>query len=180
MPLSSYSKQVIAPGRTLVLKPSVFADEWADKPREDVCVGLRLMSEEQKFTARRDSDEFARELHPKGGGNQIDAFNDALMRQLVAFGLCDPNDVSRPWEGMDTPENDVQFALTSQGVVFIYQAIRLYEIESGAAHREITNDEFPMLFEELEIGTLDSLPSGRQGELRRLLGYVLDELRDVD
>src|SRR5688500_17759690 len=93
---SQVTKKTRAPGRTIILEQWVFADEWAEKPREPVCVGLRLMADGDKSKARAAAEKFADELHPKRGPNWLDAFNDCLVRQVSALALCDPNDVTRP------------------------------------------------------------------------------------
>lgn len=179
MTLAAFAKNLPKPpGRTLTLEPSVFADEWAGKPRDTVCVGLRLMSESDKTIARRDSEALALELHPKGGINAVDSYNDALLRHCVAFGICDPNDVSKPWAGMELPEAEVRIALTSRGARLIYEAIERYEIESSPLNAELDDgDEMDELIGALERGALSLIEPARAGLARRLLRYALLEMR---
>lgn len=180
MLFSSYDQALKkTPGRTLVLEPWVFADSWEKKPREAVCVGLRLMSEAEKTTARAESGRVAIELHPEGGPNAVDAFNDLLLRHCVAFGICDPNDIMQPWHLMDLAEEAVRIALTSRGARFIYEAIERYEIESSALSNEIEDVGMEELILALQEDALLTLPSNRSALARRLLQYVLEEIRTV-
>jgi len=163
------------PARTLVLEPWVFADEWGDKPSAKVCVGLRLLSEADKSKARSEAERIASEFHRQRGPNWTDAFNDAVMRQVVALGLCDPNDVTRPCELLKFAEEQVRFALTSRGTRFIFEALDRYEIESSPIGSEIGDDELQELAKRAAIAAASRL---RPSE-RRLAHHLLEELRDV-
>lgn len=165
------------PGRTMVLASWVFADDWADKPQGDVCIGLKLMPEGAKADARQKAEELALNMHPKGGVNAVDAFNDGLMRLMVAFAMCDPNDVTLPWSGMQLAEDEVHLALTSRGARFIYEAIERYEVESSPLNPELTDEEIDELVDALEGGRLSLIVISRAKLARRFLRYALDELR---
>jgi hypothetical protein len=180
MRLSAIEKQKKRPpGRTLLLEPGVFADVWPEKPRAAVCVGLRLMSQDDRTKARFDAEKIARDAHPQGGVNQIDAFNDALMRCCIASGLCDPNDVQQPSALFQHPQDDVFDALTSQGAKTVYQALERYEIESSALAHEPSDEEVDELVDHLISGALDRMLPSYGALCRRLLGYVLEQLRKV-
>lgn len=166
------SKEARPPGRTLVLEPWVWADEWEGRPSEAVCVGLRLMSEGDKSKGRAEAERLAFELHPNGGANWLDAFNDCLMRQVSALGICSPNDVKRPSEILPYAEEQVRFALNSRGAEFIFEAHRRYEIEASPLEPPVTDDEIDEL-----CGRLGDENVQLTHEARKLLRYVLDELR---
>jgi hypothetical protein len=169
---SQLTAKTRAPARTLVLEPWVFADEWEGKPGEPVCVGLRLMSEADKGKARAEAEKHAHEMHPNGGPNWTDAFNDCLIRQVAALGLCDPNDVSKPCEILRYAEEQVRFAITSRGARSIFDAHERYEIESSPLEAEATDEELTELAE-----LLDEQPEALRGNERRLLRHVLEVLR---
>lgn len=163
------------PGRTLILEPWVFADDWEDKPRETVCVGLRLMSEADKSKARGEAEKLADELHRERNLNWLDAFNDCLIRQVAALGICSPNDVTKPFDLLTFAEEQVRIALTSRGAAFIFEAIQRYDIESSPLSPEITDEEIAEL-----SGLLGSVCSdGFTPEQRRMLGHALDIVRDA-
>lgn len=167
------TKAARPPARTLVLEPWVFADEWEHRPREAVCVGLRLMSEADKSKARAEADKLADELHPTGGPNWTDAYNDCLVRQVAALGICSPNDVTKPSEILPYAEEQVRFALNSRGANWIFDEFRRFEIELTPLEPEATDAEIDELCELLGNEST-VVPSA----LRKLLHHVLDELRD--
>ena len=165
------------PARTLVLEPWIFADEWESKPPKAVCVGLRLMSERDKQRARAEAEKLALELHPRGGPNWVDAFNDALVRLICAFGISDPNDVEQPSDILQMAEDQVRLALTSSGARFIFDALVRYEVETSALAPEATDEDINDLGERIGSGELLVLTGARAANVRRFLRYALDELR---
>jgi len=164
------------PARTLILEPWVFADEWPGKPSEAVCVGLRLMSELDKTKARAEAERFAIEVHPNGGPNAVDCFNDTLLQQVAAFAICDPNDVKLPSSLFPLAESDVRQALTSRGARYIYEAYHRYEVEVSPLSSEATDAELDELAELIETGDLDLALS--EPLVRKFLKYALDEIKN--
>lgn len=168
------------PGRTLLLEPWVFADEWEQKPDDAVCVGLRLMSETDKSKARAEAENVARELHPKGGPNFTDAMNDALVRQCAALGICDANDVTKPSQILPLAEEQVRYALTSRGARFIFEAHLRYEVEVSPLYPEASTEDIAELIRSLQDPVLlDLLPDLNRSVTKRYLRFALDAIRDV-
>lgn len=167
-------KQARPPGRTLILEPWVFADDWSSKPSSPVCVGLRLMAEIHKSTARADAEKAADELHPSRGVDWIDAYNDAAMRQVVAMGICDPNDVDKVAPILQLPQEQVKFALSTRGVKFLFEAIDRYEIEASPIGMPAEKRDCERLAQKLAAVDPYTLPLG----LRRLISHVLERLED--
>lgn len=168
------TKKPRPPGRTVVLDTWVFADEWDGKPREPVCVGLRLMSEGDKSKARAEAERLADELHPKRGANWVDAFNDCLIRQVAALGICDPNEVTKPSDILPLAEEQVRFALTSRGARFIFDEHDRYEVEVSPLYEPLTDEELAECARLLEAcGPMLDQPK------RKLLRGVLEALREV-
>ncbi len=163
-----------APGKTIVLPLAVFADEWDRRPDAPVCVGLRQMSEGDKTKARGEAERLADEVHPRGGEGWVDCYNDALMRQVAALGICDPNDVKRPSEVLPFAEEEVRFALTGFGARFIFEELQRYEIEVSPLESEATDEEIARL-----IVLLEDHAHALTGPHRRLLRAILEEL-DLD
>lgn len=175
---SVIKKQVARqPARTLLLEPWVFADDWPSKPKSPVCVGLRLMSDGDKSKARAEAERMALELHPNGGHNAIDAYNDALVRQCAALGLCSPNDVEKPSEVFPFAEDQLRMAVTSRGAQFIFDALLKYEVEISPLYPEASDEEFAELIGELGAGTLGAMGGEPGRTARRFLRYALDEIR---
>lgn len=167
-----------APGKTIVLEPWVFADEWEDRPSGNVCVGIRLISEADKSKARAVSNEVADSLHSAhkewSRDNWIDAFNDAIIRQIAAFGICDPNNVRQPSTILPLAEEQVRFALTSAGAKHIFEQIERYEIESSSIDPEIREDELDDFASLLQTDFDRLLP-----QHKRLLAHVREFLGTV-
>jgi hypothetical protein len=162
------------PGTTLLLELWVFADEWETKHKLHgaVCVGLRLLADKEKTKARFTAEELADQVHPARDHNWIDAYNDALMRQVAALALCDPNDVRKPFEFMQYAESDVSDALTSAGVTFIFRAFERYERETDANVAPAGAAEIKRLGALLPFVEPAQLRVG----LRRTISEVLEEL----
>lgn len=163
------------PGKTLILKPWMFADDWHGKPTTDVCVGLRLMSDLEKTKARGEAERYMLEVHPYGGDNAVDCFNDTLLRQVVALGICDPNDVMKPSDVLPLAEMQVREALTSNGAATIYEEIHRYEVEVSNIRQEATDDDLLDLVEYIESGDIHT--AANASVVKRFLRYALDELR---
>lgn len=166
------------PPRTLVLPPSVFASEWTSRPREPVVVGLRLLADGEEQTARAEAVRCASELHPEAFTEEwLEAYNDALLRWIVARGICDPNDLTQPSQVLPMAEDQVRSALTSLGVRFIFDAIERLQVETSPLYSEASSEEIEELRHRLANAELGSLTPTAAGRARRLLRYVLLELR---
>lgn len=169
-----------APACSVVLEPWAFRDDWSAKPGEPVAVGIRLIGDMEKTQARIDAAKFSRSAHEEQDVElAVDAYNDALMRQMAAKALCDPNDVTRPVELLQFPEDDVERALTSRGARFIFEAVCRYEVESSPLNPEADQDDIEELSDLLLLNAIESLPSARQLAARKLARYLLDELRST-
>jgi len=164
-----------APGATLVLPLWAFQDEWEGRPEAPVCVGLRLLSENDKLSARSQADKAASELHPIGGDNWTDAFNDAVQLNIVAIAMCDPNDVTRPAELFPIAVDQVPNAFTSKGAAYVFQAVSRHEISVsllGELAERDHADRLAALLQKVEPGVLSPA-------LRRHITYLLEELEVV-
>lgn len=166
------NKQVRPPGRTLVLPTWVWADEWQNRPTDEVCVGLRLMPDADKSKARSEAERLADELHARRGPNWVDAFNDCLVRQVAALGICDPNDVSKPSSVLPLAEDQVRVALTTEGARFIFDAYQVYELEASPLSPEATDEELLQL-SQLLWSDADRFRTAE----RRLLKDVLERMQ---
>jgi hypothetical protein len=167
--------RIRAPGATLVLPLSCFADEWVSKPDGPVCVGLRLLSEEDRRKARHVAEQQATELHPAGGDGWIECYNDGAKRQVAALGMCDPNDCTRPSELFPVAEDQVLAALTISGTEFIFGAIEQLEIDSSPLEALATRETLVRLARLLPLVDLTRL----NGRLGRRISAMLDEVEGL-
>lgn len=170
------------PGTTLLLPLWVFADQWESKPDAPVCVGLRLLSENDKTQARALAVKSADDLHPDRGDEWVDCFNDAVQMQIDALGMCDPNDVDKPSEAFEYAEDQLPFRITSKGAAYIFQAIQRYEVASSAIGALATTEDLGRLaamLGKLNLATLGPAPSRTITYLIELLEPLVGELVDA-
>lgn len=177
--LRDLEKEVRPPPKTLILEPHVFADTWSGKPNSAVCVGLRLISDGEKQTARGEAERIADELHQKRDGNWSDAFNDALVRYLVAFAMCSPNDVAKPSEVLPHAEIQVREAFTSLGARFVFDAYLALEVELSPLYPEATEEDIEELAEAFSEVNLHALPGVQRSAILRHLRFALDAINET-
>lgn len=169
------------PPSNVVVPLRAFDETWESRPKGDVCIGLRLVAEDDIQTARSQAGKIAKKLHPRAAVGSLDqelwfdAYRDALVRWIVARGTCDPNDVTRAWEGWSTaPEDIVAIALTTDGVRLIFNAWERMRIASDPTTPEATDEEIVKLA--MAQDRLSTLPRAEAACLRRLLRHCLDQL----
>ncbi len=163
------------PGATKIVPLNAFADGWSGKPAEPICVGLRLLSNEDRQKARKVAEDTATELHPRGGDGWIECYNDAVKRQAVALALCDPNDVSKSSESFPYAEDTVTVALTISGTELLFGAVEQLEIDSSPLERaadQSTLLRLSYLLDKLDFTQLN-------GRLSRRLTVMLEEIEPL-
>jgi len=174
--------QRIAP-RVVVLSPGAFADDWPGKPRVDVAIGLRLISEGDKETARTEATRQAmrfyegRELECLDDVARDEAYNDGLMRYAVARATCNPNDLAQPY--FEQAEDMVRIALTPEGVGRLWDELVILHKGSGVSLAPLEDERIGDLVAALKSGALRLLTPGSQAEVRKLLAYALDKLEPL-
>lgn len=176
------------PPATLVVPPWVYSDTWYDRPKwsyDDVVIGLRTVSDGDIQVARSQAAILALQLHPRAKDDEIerdlwiDAFNDAQMRNILARGTCDPNDVRVRCELWSAaPEEMIREALRPEGVGFIFDEWERMKIATNPTQRVAGLDELVMVaasFEE-NFQPLFAKDAARASRVRKLLAFILDEL----
>jgi len=177
-------KETRAPLMTLVVPPSVFADEWDGKPTDDVALGLRLLSESDIQAARRIATDAAVRDYALNGQivdveAYIDACNDGLVREAIARAICDPNDAKREHPLLPCAQDLVQFAFTTEGARFVWDELHRLTVAHSPLVVPITDEEIGVLTSLLTRGALDKLPRVRATPLRKLLSTVFDEVSGI-
>ena len=162
----------------VVLSPSLFSDDWADKPDADVCIGLRSLSGVDVETARGEAAVRAWELHPNEADDEvrIEAYNDALLTCLVARGTCDPNEAAGPcelWGGM--AEEGVRERMTVEGIGHVYDELERVVLEHSPLRTQLDDDGIGDL-SAVALEKLQTLDAVKAQRIRRLLGFVMEEL----
>jgi hypothetical protein len=167
------------PLRVVRVEPNAFVDNWSGKPSDAVAVGLRLLSEREKFGILKESKTKAREAHPDDARLQYETESDTAMRLLVAAALCDVNDVSKPSSLFRFPQNEVFSALTESGARYLFDEVLKLQVETSVAHTEASEDDLAELFELISEGAIDSLDGERRSSVLRHLRFALDLISEV-
>lgn len=165
------------------IPPSAFKSDWEDKPRDIMCAGLRLISHQDLQVARAQARERALRAVPDADASRpfdldtfIDAHNDALLAHIVSQALCDPNDVSAPWEPFKAaPEDMVREYVTSDGLKLIYDHWERMRISLDPTRREATDEEIAGLPALLDAKR-ESTSALKLARMRRLIAFILDDL----
>lgn len=164
--------QIKTPSASLVVPLEAFADAWTGKPAAPVCVGLRLLSNEDRQKARVVAEGQAIEMHPRGGDGWIECYNDAVKRQAVALAICDPNDVTRSHETFPYAEDIVLIALTTRGTDLIFDAVEQHEIDQSPLEQRATPATLKRLSRLLPLVESSAL----SGRLSRRITSMLEEV----
>lgn len=168
------------PREVLTVPAFIWAETWHERPREPVAVGLRNVSEGEVLTAQSEALRHANEIVPSTTTHPkivlwTDAYNDFLMRQLIARSVCDPNDVTAPSEALGAaPEEFVLVRLNTPGVSFLFREIERFRIATDTSRREATNEEIETIVD--RFATLEALPKNHQARVRRVLAWAIDQL----
>lgn len=166
-----------APPAFVDVPPQCFREDWGPRPSDTVRVGLRHVAAGTEETARGEAAKYAVEMHKDAPDLQVDAYQDALMRWIVAKATCQPSDVSRPFWKM--AEDTVREALTSAGVRLIWDRYEKMLVETSPLDPELADEDVGELIVLLETGALKNMATSQATRARRLLRFVLNDLRLV-
>lgn len=169
----------VAAPRTITLPPSVFASEWEKRPKLPVEVGIRTLSDGDEQTAIAEATKYAIQAFPDGGEGFVDSYNDALIRWIVARGICSPLDVNTPSFVLELPDEElVRQVFTRAGTRYVFDAIERLQLETSPIFPEANDDEISDLAAMLSRDEpLDPLVGTDAARARRLLAFVLYELQ---
>lgn len=181
MKLSEMREQLPpTPPGTLMVPPDVWATTYERRPLEPVLFGLRLLSPYDKREIIKLAKEAAEEADEVESA--VDVYDDALMRLLVAFAVCDPNDAnSQNHSTIPHPQLESVFSVfTDKGARFVFDAVQRLEVEKSPYYLEADDDDIIELVESLGAGGLDMLSERDLAAARRHLRYVLDIVREAE
>jgi len=168
------------PEQHVILKRDAFAEDWQGKPEVDFALGLRRVSDADIQTARAEAAKYAIEMHDDQLG-RIESFNDALMRWIIIRGTCDANDSSLNAPIFEGSDENLRNALTSKAIRYLWDAVERFHIEHSPIVAEASDDEFLELIAYLKMPViLEKLSPGARKRFRKLVGFLLSELREVD
>lgn len=169
--------------------PEAWSSQWSERPTEEVCIGLRFVPDQELEDARVEAIRRAKALFPDHARSELEkeqfeqSFLDTLVRWVIARGTCDPNDVSKPWDGWaDAPEDIcVEVALHDLGAQLIYDKWEEMRIAADIALPAATDADLALLPALLaRLPALAKKSKASEQRLRRLLRFVLEELEGVE
>lgn len=161
--------------KVVPLTPACFQDEWPKKPSETMECGLRVLAEGDVERARIAALEWAQRVIGIPGEIRIEAYNDAVMRMILCRAMCMPHDVRESF--FDLPEEDIQAALTEDGVKFLWIQYDILKLEVCDYNNEATEDDLTDLsLLILDQDVWEKLSPAKAKRLRRIAKHLLDEL----
>lgn len=158
----------------LQVPPSVWAQTWADRPRETLALGLRRLSDTDLADASSAADAEARRLHPHAeetDGLWVEAYNRRLVKLAVGRALCSPESADVGW--WDYPDFLAPKALEDAGAVWLYNELIS---ASTATSMLAVEDNGPALLAELADAwhRVVALPLARRQLVLRHLRAAID------
>jgi hypothetical protein len=170
------------PARVVKLPASCWARTWADRPLDDVEVGLRVPAEAELVQARAEAAQRCWRDHreERDEAGRIERYNSFLMARVVARGTTEAEDASVQYFG-EYADDKVTEALTPNGIEFLYGEIDRLHIEESPIAPEASHDEVVRLAEALRTGAAWKDANGAViARARRMLRHVIDLLNLTD
>lgn len=167
------------PARTLLLPPSTFEDAWEKKPKADIVVGLRLLSETDEQHARAFASKQVVLIYTNEDDAKIvdvqaanETYNDCTFECSVARAICDPNDVTKPHPLFPVAEAQVPAHFTSDGIRFVWDAMHRMRVELSPLVLPIDDEAARRLAKAIAAGALSRLDRADEVSARKLLASV--------
>lgn len=148
--------------RTETLAPDAYLEECEGKPKTPIVVGLRTPNDKDYARARQAETE------------------DAFLLELVAVGLCDPNDCRRAHPSFPAPHDQIPIQLKPQTIRYLFDRIEQLHLETSPTIPLASDEELFLLGDALQLG--DQLTALEQGNVvaanrvRRLASVLIEAL----
>jgi hypothetical protein len=167
------------PPRVIELPVSAWSADRPDRPMSPVSIGLRVPSDDDTEAAKDEAMQRVA-LLPSGvdPSDRIDAFNDALVANLVAAATCIPTDVTQRFFGMG--EDEISIRLTTDGIKRLWQEIEMLRTAENPGMPEAGDEEFSHLIALWERDAVTLLPPEEAKQCRRLVEHVRQRLAEAE
>lgn len=166
--LSRRKVEAIAPQGQLVLRPDDFAP-FEGRPSEPISAGLRLLTITQRQAVEQWVASSMRDYRlPE---------DETRVRLYVSYGICDANDLAKPFRWFDRPQDQVFTHLTGPAAQRIFEALLRLEVETSLLHPEASPEDILELYEKIADGWLDIVSPADRSACLRHLGFALEVLR---
>ena len=171
------AKETKKPDRIVVLPPELFAYNWHGRPKTEVAIGLRVISERDVQIGRAGASKYMVAMYGTPEGKIRDpeqafgCWNDTWLAYAIGRAACDPNDADKPY--FTFGEEEASKALSSEGLRRLWDEYGL--IARGTGERAMIGDEelLPLARSLANVGALDE---DKQREVRKHLAWVLEIL----
>jgi hypothetical protein len=177
MPALSKLERTFPAPRTATLGPEQFAATWPARPKDEVLVGLRLPSPNDKIFVQVEAAKRAKALGGEDERLRTEIERDARVRLLVARCLCDPNDADAASSALPFAEDSVFDALTDAAARFLFDRILDLQVET-AQGEDGSIEDVAKLMELLAAGALETLSEARYQTVLRYLSFSLSVIED--
>lgn len=173
-----YADRVQAPPKVIELSTKSFDVKWSARPKgAAVACGLRTVGAGGVDSARANGGAYAKNLHPREEQDPLweEAYNDALLREYVGQGICDPNDINKAPTWMRTPETESVF-FTPEALRHLFDELQKVASQESPAARPLDDVELMQLVTLVAAGGMTVLPQTLQNSHRRHLRGLLEDL----
>jgi len=168
------------PDRIVVLGPELFAHDWKGRPRAEVAVGLRVISEKDVQVGRAEASKYMVKMFGLDDGSLRDreqafaCWNDRWLAYAIGCAACDPNDSKKPY--FQLAEEDAIRMLSSEGLHRLWDEYMLIARGTGD-RRQISDGELlPLAKSLVNVGALEE---GKAREVRKHLAWVAGTLEEA-
>lgn len=163
---------------TIVLYVNDFAYDWPNRPKDDICCGIRVLSANAEDSAK----DQAKQKAVESERDTSEELKRQYLIQLDAACLCDPNNIEEHCQPFEMASDQLPVALTSNALLKIYDTYEKLKIATSPLFPEATDEECQQLAGELLAGAVEDLTVTdpiRAARVRRFCKFILDELRET-
>jgi len=175
------ARRELQPPHVIPIPVTAWSSAYVAGKKTQDKIGLRRIAEKDLLSAMADAEKRAWQYVPEPGAEdaRVEQYNRELSALIVARGTCRADNVAEPFfRGAD---DEVLIALTSEGIVWLFEQINVFAIETSPTIEEADDDGLAWLAAALHDGKVwNGLRAAEVQKLRRLLGHVIARLRPAE
>lgn len=159
--------------------PTVWAQTWADRPREVIKLGLRSLSEESLSQVSSVASARATRFQPSASPDSdlwIGEYNRAIVSLTIGRALCSPESADVPF--WDYPDLVAPSALDSKGALWLWGLLSVELTRAGAI---VPVDPLADLLASLigKLPQVDALPAAKRAQVSKFIAAALEVIDDA-
>ena len=163
------------PLTTVVLSPKDFVETWRNSPTEDVCIGLRRLSEIDLQKCVAMAERAVNDEPTMSDEQRTERYNSFLLCWLIGTAHCDPNDAEVP-SLLGMWGDDAALWLRPEALRRLFDEWEVAKVQDSPIWEEATDAVIADVLQAVLDGTLDSLPASEQAKVRKLFTFLSDKL----